>query len=139
MSQAVDDCEAQWQMDTPIQPWRYNREPLSATLSAIQEAADEIEEFSISVLRQRIDEVHALIRQNLPADWTDMMTEDHGELNRLLAKVDALRERMRYSYFGPAQVRSLREALYDLHEIIARLEIRLAREARSTSGSAEVH
>jgi hypothetical protein len=40
---------------------------------------------------------------------------DHAEVSRLAGKLLALGKRLVYSYFGPAELRSLREVLYDLH------------------------
>jgi hypothetical protein len=56
---------------------------------------------------------------------TEPMVRDHAEVSRLAAKLLELRERLVYSYFGPAQLQSLRELLYDLHALI---ELHLAKE-----------
>jgi hypothetical protein len=45
-----------------------------------------------------------------------------AEARRLGDKLLALRERLVYSYFGIAEIRSLRSVLYDLHAI-ARLHM----------------
>jgi hypothetical protein len=100
-------------MTAPSQRWRDQQADFSAFLSRIRQTADDLEWLSHPEIGQRIDEVHrVLVAQFLP------LARDHAELTRLSGKLEALRERLLYSYFGPAELRSLRELLYDLRAII---------------------
>lgn len=105
-------------MDTPSRPWDDDLR-FSAALSAIRETTDEIQAASFAGLLRRIDRLQSLFVEG-SRYWSELIAEDHVELTRLAAKLDALRERLLYSYFGATQLQSLRDVLYDLEEIIAR-------------------
>lgn len=90
----------------------------TSSSNAILEAAEEVGQLSDSELRQRIDQIHSvLVNRFLSQAHAD---EEASELSRLIEKLEALRERLLYSYFGESQLRSLQEVFYDLHAAIER-------------------
>ncbi len=110
---------------TLTEPWRNEDRDFVGSLDAIRQAA----ELSLPELRRQIDDVHAfLIERFIPharaeedvvyplvervlgaPHATEPTVRDHAEVSRLAGKLLALRERLVYSYFGAAQLRSLRE------------------------------
>jgi hypothetical protein len=93
---------------------------LSAVLGTITQTADEIEELALPELRQRIDDVHASLARGLLGHQSQPTSQDDAVVSRLGRKLEALRERMLYSYFGLAELWSLQAVLYDLAVIIER-------------------
>ncbi len=132
-------------MQTVTEPLRDEHRHFSDPLEAIRQAAEGVGDLSLPVLRRQIEDVHAfLVELFMPharaeeeavyplierilggPHATEPMMRDHAEVSRLAGKLLALRERLLYSYFGPAQLRSLREVLYDLHGLI---QLHLAKE-----------
>jgi hypothetical protein len=132
-------------MQTVTEPLPDEHRHFADPLEAIRQAAEGVGDLSLPELRRQMDDVHTfLVERFIPharADEeaiypsfervldappaTEPMVRDHAEVSRLAAKLLALRERLVYSYFGPAQLRSLRELLYDLHALI---ELHLAKE-----------
>lgn len=131
-------------MQTVTEPLGDEHRDFSDPLEVIRQVAG-VGDLSLPDLRRQIDEVHAfLVERFIPharaeeeavdplIEWvldaphsTEPMMGDSAEVSRLAGKLLALRERLVYSYFGPAQLRSLRNALYDLHALI---ELHLAEE-----------
>lgn len=125
-------------MQTVSEPLRDEHRHFSDPLEVIRQVADGVGDLSLPELRRQIDEVHVflverfipharaeeetvdpLIERVLDAPHpTEPVTEDSAEVSRLAGKLLALRERLVYSYFGPAQLRSLRNVLYDVHALI---------------------
>jgi hemerythrin HHE cation binding domain-containing protein len=125
-------------MQTVNQPLRDEHRDFSDPSEVIRQVADGVGGLSLPELRRQIDDVHAfLVERFIPharADEeavdpliervldarhaTEPMVGESAEVSRLAGKLLALRERLVYSYFGPAQLRSLRNVLYDLHALI---------------------
>jgi hypothetical protein len=104
-------------MQTVTEPLRHEHRHVSDPLEAIRQAAEGVGDLSLPELRRQIDDVHAfLVERFIPQGRAEQpMVRDHAEVSRLAGKLLALRERLVYSYFGPAELGSLREVLYDLH------------------------
>lgn len=77
-------------------------------LSDLLDTADTAESLPASVLRRRLDDLSAFL-----TDRVLPVTPDK-ELNRLVDKLGALRERLVHSYFGPPEIGLLRRTLYEL-------------------------
>jgi hypothetical protein len=107
-------------------------------LDVISKTANGVNDLSLPELRRQLDRIHAFVAKrfiphceaevdearalinrlvNVPPA-TGIITGDQAEVKRLAAKLLALRERLLFSYFGPNQLESLREVLYDLHTLI---------------------
>jgi hypothetical protein len=104
LTRSKRSCDEQRDFDEPLQ--------------AILRAAEDVGELSVPELRKRIDEVHAFVGERFLPNARAFLPPEYAEIRRLAEKLLALRERLLYSYFGPAQLRSLREVLYDLHALI---------------------
>lgn len=119
----------------PTRRWRDEHRHLSSFLETILEAAEDVGQLSHAELRKCMDEVDAFLIDRFLPDAsaeeqeiysptlaapaaTELMIRDHAEIRRLAGKLEALRERLIFSYFGQAEVRSLQGLLYDLHAII---------------------
>jgi len=120
------------------EPLRDEHRLFYGPLEAIRQAAERVGDLALPELRRQIDEVHAfLVERFIPHARaeeeavdpliepvlgdryaTEPMESESTEVGRLAGKLSALRERLVYSYFGPAQLRSLRDALYDLHALV---------------------
>jgi hypothetical protein len=106
-------------------------------LEAIRQAADSVGDLAPPEVRAQIDDLHAfLVERFIPharaeEEAIDLLIErvleapratepmgESAEVSRLAGKLLALRERLVYSYFGPAELRSLRNVLYDLHALV---------------------
>lgn len=128
-------------MQTVTEPLRDEHRDFSDPSEVIRQVADGVGGLSLPELRRQIDEVHAfLVERFIPharaeeeavdplidaRHATESMVGESAEVSRLAGKLLALRERLVYSYFGPAQLQSLREVLYDLHALI---ELHLVKE-----------
>lgn len=87
----------------------------SGTLEAIERTARAVAGASLPELREEIDATYALIAgQFVPK----AQGEAQAKSTRLTEKLMALRERLWYSDFGPAEECALRGVLADLHEVI---------------------
>jgi Hemerythrin HHE cation binding domain len=125
-------------MKTSTEPLRDEHRLYYGPLEAIRQAAESVGDLAFPEVRAQIDDLHAfLVERFIPharaeeeavdplielvldaPQATEPMMGDSAEVSRLAWKLLALRERLAYSYFGPAQLRSLRNVLYDLHALI---------------------
>lgn len=132
-------------MQTVTEPLRDEHRHFSDPLDTIRQTAEGVSDLSLPELRRQMDDVHTfLVERFIPHARADEeavspllergldappatlpVVRDLAEVSRLTAKLLALRERLVYSYFGPAQFQSLREVLRDLHVFI---ELHLAKE-----------
>ena len=108
-------------MPTVVEPLRDEHKRFTEPLEAIRQAAERVGELPLLEVRSQIDDVHAfLVERFIPHSRAEEATEPlvDAEVRRLDDKLLALRERLVYSYFDAAEIRSLRELLYDLYAII---------------------
>ncbi len=101
-------------MSTRTQPIRKERRRSAEPLEAIQRAAEAVGEARLPELRAQIDATAAFMAEFIPA----VQAEQQATGTRLTQKLLALRERLVYSDFGPAEERALRSVLDDLHELV---------------------
>jgi hypothetical protein len=87
----------------------------SDTLEAIERTALAVSEASLPELREQIDATYALIADKF---IPNAQAEVEAKSTRLTEKLMALRERLMYSDFGPAEKSALRGVLIDLHEVV---------------------
>jgi hypothetical protein len=130
-------------MDTLTEPVRREQRRFADRIETIKQAADAVGVASLPELRTLLDTVSALLQsQFLPharaGEETlyplgrrvldgDHISDakafehafEHAEVKRLTQKLSVVRERLVYSYFGPAQFQLLREVLYDLYAILS--------------------
>lgn len=126
-------------MDALTEPVRREHRRFADSIDTIKLAADAVGVASLPELRTLLDTVSAFLqsqflpharaeeetlyplgRRVLDGDHiTDAMVLEHAEVKRLTQKLSVLRERLVYSYFGPAQFQLLREVLFDLHAILS--------------------
>lgn len=117
-------------MQTVTEPLPDEHRHFADPLEAIRQAAEGVGDLPLPELRRQMDDVHTfLVERFIPharADEeaiypsfervldappaTEPMVRDHAEVSRLAAKLLALRERLVYSYFGPARPSSSRFA-----------------------------
>jgi len=132
-------------MHTLTEPLRHEQRQFSNPIETIQETAAAVDDVSVPELRDRIDAIYAFLDEQFLAHAsaeeravdpliervmavpraTETMVREHVEVTRLAQKLLALRDRLVYAYFGPDELRALRETLYDLHAI---LEVHLSKE-----------
>ncbi len=124
-------------MQTVVEPLGDEDLSLSELLDAIDQVGKRVGELSLPELRSRIDEVHVFLVERLiphlraEARGADPLVD--AEARRLDEKLLALRERLVYSYFGIAEIRSLRSVLYDLYAIF-RLHMAIEENAAEVMG-----
>ncbi len=124
-------------MQTAVEPLGDEDLSLSELLDAIDQVGKRVGELSLPELRSRIDEVHVFLVERLiphlraEARGADPLVD--AEARRLDEKLLALRERLVYSYFGIAEIRSLRSVLYDLYAIF-RLHMAIEENAAEVMG-----
>ncbi len=124
-------------MQTVVEPLGDEDLSLSELLDAIDQVGERVGELSLPELRSRIDEVHVFLVERLiphlraEARGADPLVD--AEARRLDEKLLALRERLVYSYFGIAEIRSLRSVLYDLYAIF-RLHMAIEENAAEVMG-----
>lgn len=102
-------------MITLMQPVRDESHQFSDTLEAIQRTAKAVTEASLPELRSQIDATYLLIAAHI---LPSAQAEGQAKTTRLTQKLMALRERLVYSDFGPAEESALRGVLADLHELV---------------------
>ncbi|HEX9095843.1 MAG TPA: hypothetical protein VF990_07035 [Candidatus Dormibacteraeota bacterium] len=124
-------------MKTSTGPLRDEHRLFGGALEAIRQAADSVGDLAPPEVRAQIDDLHAflverffphvraeeeavdlLIQRVLEAPRATEPLGESMEVSRLAGILLALRERLVYSYFGPAELRSLRNVLYDLHAVV---------------------
>lgn len=147
------------------EPWRNEHRRFFFPLDAIRQSAERVGDLSLPELRKAIDAADAfLVQQFLPharteeeevyplvdrliggSHLTEGIVRDHAKVRQLARKLVALRERLIYSYFGPAQIHLLRGVLYEVHGLIEfhmakedELYLRLVDQIAVTEGSARV-
>src|SRR6266704_3036937 len=113
-------------MQTVVEPLGDEDLSLSELLDAIDQVGERVGELSLPELRSRIDEVHVFLVERL-------IPHLRAEARGLDEKLLALRERLVYSYFGIAEIRSLRSVLYDLYAIF-RLHMAIEENAAEVMG-----
>jgi Hemerythrin HHE cation binding domain len=123
----AEDRHKEVPMQTETQPLRDEHRDFSDPLDVIRQVADGVDGLSLPELRRQINALHAflvdrfiphvradeeavdpLIERVLDAhSATEPIVGESAEVSRLAGKLLALRERLLFSYFGPAQLRSL--------------------------------
>jgi hypothetical protein len=102
-------------MITLTQPVQDEHPELAEPLEAIQRAAETVVEASLPDLRAQIDATYAfMVGQFIP----NVQAQEQATGTRLARKLLALRERLVYSEFGPAEQCALRSVLYDLNKLV---------------------
>lgn len=113
-------------MQTLTEQLRDEHGSFADPLEAIRLVAEAVDERSLPGLPAQIDEIHRfVVTRFLPHARAEERVSAQDEVSRLAGKLQALRERLLYSYFGPAELRSLREVLDDLYALI---ELHVANE-----------
>ncbi len=102
-------------MITLTQPIQDERPQFAEPLEAIQRAAEAVAEASLPELLAQVDATYAFMaEQFIP----DAQAEEQATGTRLIRKLQALRERLVYTDFGPPEQSALRNVLGDLHELV---------------------
>lgn len=92
-----------------------DRRQFTEPLQAIQDAAEAVVQASLPELRAQIDATHTFVAEEF---IPNAQAEERATATRLVDKLLALRERLVYSDFGPAEQHALRGVLYDLAELV---------------------
>lgn len=141
-------------MCTLTQPLHDEHRQFAGPLNTIHRAAENMGDGSLSEIRSQVDAVYAfLVESFIPharaeeavyplvdhvigaPQASDPMIREHAEVYRLAEKLRALRDRLVFGYFGPSQLSSMREVLYDLNAI---LKLHLAQENETYSPTLEM-
>lgn len=107
-------------MDQSMEQWRAERRWFIATLREIGKAVDVLDALPRSGLRTRTDDLRAFVAGIVVSRAASLPAADEAELRRLSSKLEALSQRLLYSYFGPAQLQLLEAAVSELDAIIER-------------------